>query len=217
MTTPSVSSGQSPTTVAPAASSSRFAPPPSPSRPLLGNSHMPPSTPYIPSSHPGCVLCGLVASAASQVSNRPEDDDSATTASFAHEAEASTSRSRGFGITRVGEREIVYRDHEITVYPATGKERLCPEGRHLIVVLNRHVESVYDLVSLSETDRPALGLTDRQGPSDIPLLSHILSTAEDLLYALPGTASDTERAKQSSLRVGFVAPIMRQLILTHSR
>jgi hypothetical protein len=46
----------------------------------------------------------------------------------------------------VGGRDIVYHDDEITVYPAVGKERLCSDGRHLVVVLNRHIESVYDLV-----------------------------------------------------------------------
>jgi hypothetical protein len=44
-------------------------------------------------------------------------------------------------------REIIYSDEDITVYPAKGKESLCPDGKHLIVVLNRHLESVYDLVS----------------------------------------------------------------------
>ena len=44
-------------------------------------------------------------------------------------------------------REVVYWDDEITVYKAAGKERLCAEGRHLVVALNQHVEGVYDLVS----------------------------------------------------------------------
>jgi hypothetical protein len=46
----------------------------------------------------------------------------------------------------VGGRDILYHDEEITVYPAVGKERLCSDGRHLVVVVNRHLESVYDLV-----------------------------------------------------------------------
>lgn len=41
----------------------------------------------------------------------------------------------------------MYNDEEITIYRARGKERLTAEGKHLIVVMNRHVESVYDLVS----------------------------------------------------------------------
>jgi hypothetical protein len=51
----------------------------------------------------------------------------------------------------VGGREIVYHDEEITVYPAVGKERLCSEGRHLVVMVNRHIESVYDLVRPLDT------------------------------------------------------------------
>jgi hypothetical protein len=43
-------------------------------------------------------------------------------------------------------KEVVFADDEITVYRAKQGERLCAEGKHLIVVLNRHVESVYDLV-----------------------------------------------------------------------
>jgi len=45
-------------------------------------------------------------------------------------------------------REILYQDQEITIYPATGKERLYDGGRHLIVVVNRHLESIYDFVGL---------------------------------------------------------------------
>ena len=48
----------------------------------------------------------------------------------------------------VSGREVVYLDEEITVYKANGKERLCAEGKHLMVVINRHVERIYDLVSV---------------------------------------------------------------------
>jgi hypothetical protein len=144
---------------APIASSSRLQPPPSPSRPLLPL--MSPSTPHVPPTHPGCVLCGLVASAASQSHSRSSisqsDDGQSSTSRSATPTLSPTTRetpvrpsSPGFPdsgrIVRIGEREIVYRDQDITVYPAVGKERLCSDGRHLIIVLNQHVESVYHLV-----------------------------------------------------------------------
>jgi hypothetical protein len=47
----------------------------------------------------------------------------------------------------IGNHRIIYRDDDITIYPAEGKEALCADGRHLIVVLNRHLTSVYELVS----------------------------------------------------------------------
>ena len=53
------------------------------------------------------------------------------------------------GKVTVEGREIVHHDEEITVYLATGKESLCDGGRHLIVVVNYHLESVYDFVSSS--------------------------------------------------------------------
>lgn len=49
-------------------------------------------------------------------------------------------------------RQILYYDSDITVYPATGKERLRGDGKHLIIVINTHAESVYELVSLSTSD-----------------------------------------------------------------
>lgn len=47
----------------------------------------------------------------------------------------------------IGNHRIIYRDDDVTIYPAEGKEALCRDGRHLIIVLNRHLSSVYDLVS----------------------------------------------------------------------
>lgn len=46
-----------------------------------------------------------------------------------------------------GGREIIFQDADITVYPAEGKEALCSDGKHLIIVINQHAESVYELVS----------------------------------------------------------------------
>lgn len=48
----------------------------------------------------------------------------------------------------MGGREIVYHDKDITVYKAEGKERLCQDGRHIIIVVNEHLQSVYEFVSL---------------------------------------------------------------------
>ena len=140
----------------PIASSSRLQPPPSPRRPLLPELPLTPTSPsFMPPTHPGCVLCGLVASAASQ--SRSSIDSTSGSGSGTPRAGSPSLSIRqgsfsgtlpGMGRTvRIGEREIVYRDQDITVFPAIGKERLCSDGRHLIVVMNQHVESVYQLVS----------------------------------------------------------------------
>lgn len=42
----------------------------------------------------------------------------------------------------------MYHDKDITVYKAEGKERLCQDGRHIIIVVNEHLQSVYEFVSL---------------------------------------------------------------------
>lgn len=142
-------------TPTPIASSSRLQPPPSPRRPLLPEM---PATPTSPSFiqtqpiHPGCVLCGLTASASSQ--SRSSFDSAsgsgtprAGSPSLSPGREGFSSTVPGVGRTvRIGEREIVYRDQDITVFPAIGKERLCSDGRHLIIVMNQHLESVYNLV-----------------------------------------------------------------------
>lgn len=57
----------------------------------------------------------------------------------------------------------MFHDDEITVYAAAAKERLCSDGRHLIVVMNRHVERVYDLVSGLEVCH---GVMDTRGFAD---------------------------------------------------
>jgi hypothetical protein len=56
-------------------------------------------------------------------------------------------------------------------------------------------------------------IADKQGPSDIPLLSHMLDTARQFLSNLPSMSGDNESAKRPELRVGFVGPIMRELHL----
>ncbi|KAL1413635.1 hypothetical protein Q8F55_001413 [Vanrija albida] len=89
----------------------------------------------------------------------------------------------------VSGRQIVYRDDDITVFPADNADALCAGGRHLIIVLNRHVTSVYDF-----------------GPTDLPLLSRITATASRLLLSTAAKSPDAaERifgAKDVS--VGFV-------------
>ena len=159
----------------PIASSSRLQPPPSPRLPLLPETQMP-SPSFVKPTHPGCVLCGLVASAAGQsrTSFSQSDDGlgstgantpvaaSPTMSPVVSERQSSSAFLRtsyptpgpstragpSLGQTvKIGEREIVYRDQDITVFPAIGKERLCSDGRHLIIVMNQHVESVYNLVS----------------------------------------------------------------------
>lgn len=96
---------------------------------------------------------------------------------------------------------ILYRDEDITVYPADEKQALCASGRHLIVVLNKHVTKVYDFVSRCRQ----LMLT-RQGASDIPLLSHMINTAQRLLLDSPSASlSQAERPLTAKdFRIGFV-------------
>jgi hypothetical protein len=43
----------------------------------------------------------------------------------------------------------------------------------------------------------------------------MLDTARQFLSNLPSMSGDTERAKRPELRVGFVGPIMRELIRGH--
>jgi hypothetical protein len=139
------------------ASSSRLQPPPSPRRPLLPEMPITPNSPsFTLPTHPGCVLCGLVASAASQSRSSFDSTSGSGTPrpgspAFSplapgHESDYSTPVPGSRRTVRIGEREIVYRDQDITVFPAIGKERLCSDGRHLIIVMNQHVESVYNLV-----------------------------------------------------------------------
>jgi len=136
----------------PIASSSRLQPPQSPQLPLLPEMPTTPSSPSFSTPiHPGCVLCGLVASAASQSRSSFDSMSGPGTPRAASPVDfgrgEGSNMGPGMGRTvRIGEREIIYRDQDITVFPAIGKERLCSEGRHLIVVMNQHVESVYNLV-----------------------------------------------------------------------
>ncbi|KAI9639445.1 uncharacterized protein MKK02DRAFT_39742 [Dioszegia hungarica] len=95
---------------------------------------------------------------------------------------SSSSNASPIGQTING-REILYHDPDITVYPAAGAERLRSEGKHLVIVVNTHAESVYEF-----------------GPSDVPLLSKIIETAQLLL--------DPEHTK-GEIKVGFVGNVMK--------
>ncbi|WWC89404.1 uncharacterized protein L201_004328 [Kwoniella dendrophila CBS 6074] len=173
----------------------------------------PPSLP----SHPGCVLCSLVASASDQLSNSPFQSPSARssllpptassssstntfTAEYHQPFERSLSPSPTPKRLNTGGKEIVHQDSEVTVYKAEGKEKLCSDGKHLIIVVNKHVESVYEF-----------------GPSDVPLLSHIIELSHRLLLSTTGqpsrTASDAERGKgkgkENDIRVGFVGTVIK--------
>ena len=61
---------------------------------------------------------------------------------------------------KVSGREVVFFDEDITVYKASGKERLCAEGKHLVVVINRHVERIYDLVSAMRFEYHCIAFRD---------------------------------------------------------
>lgn len=120
-------------------------------------------------THPGCVLCGIVATAASQSSlsnSDPHSPTSSTTPLPTPVRAATPDLQRGqrptgppvepyappvpasesSRVLNVSGHKVIYRDDIVTVYPAEGKEALCPDGRHLILVLNQHVTNVYNLV-----------------------------------------------------------------------
>ncbi|ODN79840.1 hypothetical protein L202_03734 [Cryptococcus amylolentus CBS 6039] len=166
-------------------------------------------------AHPGCVLCGLVRSCGSNPPSpilSPQHDTSLmasssqtpiTAGSFSQSpyplpfdrggASSPSPDGRRTG-NRVGGRDIVYGDKDITIYKAEGKERLCQDGRHLIIVVNEHLQSVYEF-----------------GASDIPLLSHIIDTAVQILNsAASASLDDEERGKEKDkVQVGFVGSLMK--------
>ncbi|WVQ72553.1 hypothetical protein IAR50_002110 [Cryptococcus sp. DSM 104548] len=161
-------------------------------------------------AHPGCVLCGLVRSCTSNppspILSARHDTSPAQTPTTAGSfppsyplpydrggASSPSPDGRRTG-NRVGGREIVYGDKDITIYKAEGKERLCQDGRHLIIVVNEHLQSVYEF-----------------GASDIPLLSHIIDTAAQILgSAASASLDDEERGKEKDkVQVGFVGSLMK--------
>ncbi|OCF40344.1 hypothetical protein I317_05846 [Kwoniella heveanensis CBS 569] len=189
------------------------------------------SQPMYPSiSHPGCVLCSLVSSArvsySAGISRSPAPSPSTATSllpnvgpggsggadpypqPFGRRSSSfapSATGGNGMGSVDTGGKEVVFQDGNITIYRAEGKERLCSGGKHLIVVINRHLESVYGL-----------------GPSDVPLLGHIIDTSRQILTSSvtssgegssSATASEAERGKgkgkEDDFRVGFVGSVMR--------
>ncbi|KAL7421748.1 hypothetical protein Q5752_003519 [Cryptotrichosporon argae] len=180
--------------------------------PLLADRAATPSTPTTPTTplpparyartsmprlplHAGCVVCGIVASAASTLPASPGVPASSLPDSAAH-AGPSSHTPTPRGSTLVGARQVVYHDADITAYPAEGRERLAE--RHIVVALSRHVQTVYEL-----------------GPSDIPLLSHLLATAQRLL--LSAATSDAERGvTERDIRVGFVGTLMRDPASPHA-
>lgn len=143
----------------------RLAPP----QPEAGPSHRPQSPTSSPllrrhstisstPQHPGCVLCTLVASIPAP--HRTDYDDIASPSPSAsttfldrpNNPYHQPGQGSSSGIQNndrklaVQGREIVFHDEDITIYKASGKERLCADGKHLIAVINRHFEGVYDLV-----------------------------------------------------------------------
>ncbi|WWC94100.1 hypothetical protein V866_000938 [Kwoniella sp. B9012] len=167
-----------------------------------------PTTP----SHPGCVLCSLVASTSDQLQNQSSNSPSARTALLPPGERSSSpspllARRRSGTSVNTNGKEVVYQDSQVTVYKAEGKERLCSDGKHLVVVLNKHVENVYEF-----------------GPSDVPLLSHIIDLSHQLLSSTAGQSSSTPseaergkgKGKDNDVRVGFVGNVMKDPQIPHS-
>ncbi|WVR06982.1 hypothetical protein IAU60_004019 [Kwoniella sp. DSM 27419] len=185
------------------------------SLPELRNEPSASSAPLLqpPPGHPGCVLCSLVASTSTRRGSRtvsPGHSPSVTNTLLPRPASADpysqpfeAGPSSPITSASSSGKEVVFQDSELTIYKAEGKEKLCSGGKHLIVVINKHVESVYEL-----------------GPSDVPLLSHILDTCRRILLPtghdagpVHATSSDPERGKrrvdEDDLRVGFVGSVMK--------
>ncbi|TXT15571.1 hypothetical protein VHUM_00074 [Vanrija humicola] len=144
------------------------------------------SAPIYQTLHPGCVLCGIVATAGSQThfSSPPRyNNGSAPTSPIDTRIPLAPARAASPDIYRPGTpdllrggqplrpavpgsgsppngrstvtqdvyvsgRHIIYRDDDITVFPADEADALCAGGRHLTIVLNRHLTSVYEFVSV---------------------------------------------------------------------
>ncbi|WWD17357.1 hypothetical protein CI109_101798 [Kwoniella shandongensis] len=167
-------------------------------------------------SHPGCVLCSRIRFSASRSqAASPAASPSPRTAFLPSTSGREAEYHQPFESARSlspapvvqprsgesGNTEYVYQDRDVTAFRAEGKERLCSNGKHLIIAINRHVENVYDL-----------------GPADVPILGHILETARRILLsssieAHTSSANDAERgkgkAKDEDVRVGFVGTVVR--------
>lgn len=83
--------------------------------------------PAVPSRHGSCELCALVEQCRAEGAGR--------TSGLVWQRRS------------VKGRDVVHADDQITVYEAQGKERMTRPGKHLVVVINIHAESVYQLVS----------------------------------------------------------------------
>ena len=83
--------------------------------------------PAIPSRHASCELCAIVEQCRLE----------------------GAGRTSSWERRKVKGRDVVFADERITVYEAQGKERVTRPGRHLMLVINIHAESVYQFVSSS--------------------------------------------------------------------
>ena len=167
-------------------------PPPQARRQVSGDGYAPASSPLLKyrspigtpappprrTTHPGCVLCGYVASATAQATSGSTPTSPVNTAiPLPSPVRASTPdlqragpSNHGFTAitpiesptalrplhlvqqqreTTVAGHRIIYRDDYLTAYPAEGKEALCSNGRHIVIVLNDHLASVYELVRVT--------------------------------------------------------------------
>ena len=116
-------------------------------------------------SHPGCTLCSIVSALPNRDSPREQGASSSptTTTRLDPQYSGTTSTPNSLNLdTTTGEtgrgnsvvvdgREVVYWDEEITVMRAIGKERLCAEDCHLIIIVNQHLTNIYDLVRAQQS------------------------------------------------------------------
>lgn len=76
----------------------------------------------------------------------PDPQSSFTGLGVSSTSGATMTKGNSRGV-RVEGRDVIYGDEDITVYAAEGREALRQDGGHLIIVVNRHMESVNEMVS----------------------------------------------------------------------
>lgn len=105
--------------------------------------------------------------------------------------------------------DTIFVDEDFLVYRVEGNEAVCKNGKHLVIVLARHLEDVYDL-----------------GPPDVPLLNKIQQVVRHILESIPddgsnvkgrgkGNADETENSGKHEIRIGFIVSPFRDSLHSH--
>ncbi|KZP00815.1 hypothetical protein CALVIDRAFT_594990 [Calocera viscosa TUFC12733] len=147
---------------------------------------MPPSHPHPYAPRLGCPLCTIVA--CSRPSSAPPSPPSSAQASSAGPSDVG--RPSPLWITPAGG-EVIYTDEEVTAY-IERREPVSSKG-HIVLVLNAHIPSLYDLT-----------------PGSIPLLQRLLVLAPLLLSqnfpSHPFPPTSPAPAPEEQYSIGFLTP-----------